>query len=39
MKDELIWSDGIELALNDMRNKSFMNAEYHKKTITFLKDI
>jgi hypothetical protein len=37
MNNELIWSDGIELALNDMRNKSVINADYHKKNYYFFK--
>jgi hypothetical protein len=37
MDVEFIWTDGIELALNDIKNKSSMNSEYHKKNYYFFK--
>jgi hypothetical protein len=37
MKDDLIWSDGIEIALDDIRNQSLVNSDYHKKNYYFLK--
>lgn len=39
MENTYIWTDGIELALNNIKNKCLNNSEYHKKIIIILKDI
>ena len=37
MEDSNIWTDGIEVALNDIRDKCLNNSEYHKKNYYFFK--
>jgi len=37
MEIEHIWTDGIELSLNDIKNKSLVNSEYHKKNYYYFK--
>lgn len=35
--DDNLWTDGIELALTDIKNKSTMSSEYHKNNYYFFK--
>ena len=37
MGDIIVWTDGIEIALNDIRDKCLSNSEYHKKNYYFFK--
>ena len=37
MEGDFVWTDGIELALNYIRNKSFNKSEIHKKNYYFFK--
>jgi hypothetical protein len=37
MENNFIWSDGIELALNEIKTKSFNNSDYHKQNYYFYK--
>ena len=37
MEIDAIWTDGIELALTDIKNKSILHSEYHKKNYYFFK--
>ena len=37
MEHELVWTDGIESALNDIRDKSVANSEQHKTNYCSLK--
>ena len=37
MNDDFIWTDGIEIALNDIRKNALTNSEYHKKNYYFFK--
>jgi hypothetical protein len=37
MEHEIIWTDGIELALNDIKDKSFNNSEHHKENYYYFK--
>ena len=37
MEHEIIWTDGIEHALNDIKDKSFNNSDYHKQNYYFFK--
>ena len=38
MENNIIWTDGIELALNDIKIQAFENSNYHKKITIFSKD-
>jgi hypothetical protein len=35
--NNFIWTDGIELALHDIKTKSFYNSDYHKQNYYFFK--
>jgi len=37
MEDQFIWTDGVETALIDLKNKSLTKSEYHKKNYYFFK--
>ena len=37
MENNFIWSDGIELALNEIKTKSFNQSDYHKQYYYFYK--
>ena len=37
MENNIVWSDGIEFALNEIQTKSFNNSNYHKQNYYFLK--
>jgi hypothetical protein len=37
MENNFIWSDGIELALNEIKTKSFNQSDYHKQNYYFYK--
>jgi hypothetical protein len=37
MEEQMIWTDGIELALHDIKNKSLLHSEYHKQNYYFFK--
>jgi hypothetical protein len=39
MENNIVWTDGIELALNEIKVRSFNNSDYHKKITIFSKDI
>jgi len=35
--NNFVWTDGIEVALNDIKHKSFYNSDYHKQNYYFFK--
>ena len=37
MENNIVWSDGIEFALNEIKTKSFNNSNYHKQNYYFFK--
>ena len=37
MENNIVWSDGIEFALNEIQTKSFNNSNYHKQNYYFFK--
>lgn len=37
MENNIIWTDGIDLVLNDIKTKALNNSEYHKKNYYFFK--
>lgn len=37
MENNIIWTDGIELALNEIKEKSVSNSDYHKNNYYFFK--